>query len=328
MATTEDNIDKFEDLLTCTICLETFTAPKYLPCLHTFCKTCINTYILSTVDMGKTGTTFKCPICRQDVMMEESPGNTETWAEKLPGNHFVASMMYRQEIRKREKMCDSCKVNNKSEKAKSLCTVCDEAFCSSCETYHKSFRMTAKHPIISLEDVGTNEETVIVSSLIFCEEHSGEVIKAYCVDHSKPICTLCATLSHRKCDDVITIEKAVSGIKKSQKAMELSTELNDTSKQMSNLIRDRKKHLTDFEKEVEAILTKVSTMKDNIIEHLNKIEEQVKDEIIKSKKKAVLKLSQESTNLESLKSTVALITGFLYMILVYIMGPNCNIYWK
>ncbi|XP_063409015.1 E3 ubiquitin-protein ligase Midline-1-like [Mytilus trossulus] len=304
MATTKDSTDNFEDLLTCTICLETFTEPKYLPCLHTFCQTCINTYILSTVDKGKTETTFKCPICRQDVLMEESPGNTETWAKKLPGNHFVASMMDRHEIRKREKMCDSCKVNNKSKKARSLCTVCDEAFCSSCETYHKSFKISAKHPIISLEDVGTNKETVIVSSLIFSEEHSGEIIKAYCVDHSKPICTLCATLSHRKCDDVTTIEKAVSGIKKSQKSMEMSTELRDTSKQLSDLIQNRKTHLTDFESEVGAILTKVSTMKDNIIEHLNKIEGQIKDEIIKSKKETVLKLSEESTDLESLKSTV------------------------
>ncbi|XP_071145591.1 transcription intermediary factor 1-alpha-like [Mytilus edulis] len=304
MAIAQDKTDNFDDLLTCTICLETFKGPKYLPCLHTFCKTCINTYTLSTANKGKTETTFKCPICRQDVLMGESPGNPETWAEKLPGNHFVASMMDRQEIRKSEKMCDSCKVNNKSEKARSLCTVCDEAFCSSCETYHKSFKISAKHPIISLEDVGTNKETVIVSSLIFCEEHSGEIIKAYCVDHSKPICTLCATLAHRKCDDVITIEKAVSGIKKSQKSMELSTELKDTNKKLSDLILDRKNHLTDFEKEVQAILTKVSTIKDNIIEHLNKIEEQIKDEIIKSKKETVLKLSEESTDLESLKSTV------------------------
>ncbi|VDI55895.1 Hypothetical predicted protein [Mytilus galloprovincialis] len=304
MAIAQDKTDNFDDLLTCTICLETFKGPKYLPCLHTFCKTCINTYILSTVNKGKTGPTFKCPICRQDVLMGESPGNPETWAEKLPGNHFVASMIDRQEIRKSEKMCDSCKVNNKSEKARSLCTVCDEAFCSSCETYHKSFKISARHPIISLEDVGTNKETVIVSSLIFCEEHSGEIIKAYCVDHSKPICTLCATLSHRKCDDVITIEKAVSGIKKSQKSMELSTELKDTNKKLSDLILDRKNHLTDFEKEVHAILTKVSTIKDNIIEHLNKIEEQIKDEIIKSKKETALKLSEESTDLESLKSTV------------------------
>lgn len=63
--------DDFDDLLTCTICLETFTGPKYLPCLHTFYKTCINTYFFVDRGEGKTETTFKCPICRQDVLMGE-----------------------------------------------------------------------------------------------------------------------------------------------------------------------------------------------------------------------------------------------------------------
>ncbi|CAG2196332.1 TRIM56 [Mytilus edulis] len=223
MAIAQDKTDNFDDLLTCTICLETFTAPKYLPCLHTFCKTCINTYILSTVDKEKTGTTFKCPICRQDVLMGESPGQPETWAEKLP-----------------------------------------EAFCESCEKCHKSFKMTGKHPIILLDDLVTNKETANISSLIYCEEHQGEVVKAYCVDHSKPLCTLCATLLHRKCEDVVTIETAVSGIKKSEKATKLSTELKETNKQLSDLIQNRKDLRTDYQKEAEFILTKVNEINNTL----------------------------------------------------------------
>jgi len=44
---TSASVDKtVDDLLICTICLETFKVPKYLLCLHTFCETCIHTYIL------------------------------------------------------------------------------------------------------------------------------------------------------------------------------------------------------------------------------------------------------------------------------------------
>ncbi|XP_052102926.1 E3 ubiquitin-protein ligase TRIM33-like [Mytilus californianus] len=304
MAIAPDKKSNFDDFLTCFICLETFTGPKYLPCLHTFCTKCINTYILSTVEKEKTKATFKCPICRQNVLMGESTGNPETWAEKLPGNHFVASLVNRQAIRRHEKICDACNANNESKNAFSWCIVCEEAFCESCDKCHKSFKMTAKHPIMLLKDIVTNKETVSIPSLIYCEEHSGEVVKAYCVDHSKPLCTLCATLSHKKCEDVITIEAAASGIKKSEKVMELSRELKETSKQLSDLIQNRKDHTTDFEKEAEAALTKVSAIKDNIVKHLNTIEEQIKDEINKSKKEVVLKLFEKSTELESLKSTV------------------------
>ncbi|XP_063408866.1 E3 ubiquitin-protein ligase Midline-1-like [Mytilus trossulus] len=304
MAIAPDKTDNFDDILTCTVCLETFKCPKYLPCLHTFCTACINTYILSTVGEEKTKTTFKCPICRQDVLMAESTGNPDTWAEQLPGNHFVASLMDRQAIRRSEKICDSCKANNESKNASSWCVVCEEAFCESCEKCHKSFKMSAKHPIVLLKDIVTDKEPVSISSLIYCEEHSGEVIKAYCIDHSKPLCTLCATLSHRKCEDVITIEKAASGIKKSEKATELSTELKETNKQLSDLIQSRKHLTTDFEKETEGILTKINTIKDNIIKHLNKIENQIKDDIKSLKKEAGLKLSEQSQELESVKSTV------------------------
>lgn len=61
--------------------------------------------------------------------MGESTGNPETWAEKLPGNHFVTSMMDRQAIKRREKICDSCKTNNESKNALSWCIVREEAFC-------------------------------------------------------------------------------------------------------------------------------------------------------------------------------------------------------
>ncbi|XP_076086412.1 uncharacterized protein LOC143057066 [Mytilus galloprovincialis] len=299
-----DKTDNLDDLLTCSICLETFREPKYLPCLHTFCKTCINTYILSTVRKEKTTTNFKCPICRQNVLMGESTGNPETWADKLPGNHFVASMMDRQAIRRSKKMCDSCKANNESKNALSWCIVCEEAFCESCEKCHKSFKMTAKHPIMLLNDLVSNKETVSISSLVYCEEHQGEIVKAYCVDHSKPLCTLCATLMHRKCEDVVTIEAAVQGIKKSEKAMTLSTELKETSKQLSDLIQNRKDRTTDFEREAQVMITKVSSIKDNIVKHLIKVEGLIEEEINKSKKEVSLKLFEKSVELESMKSTV------------------------
>ncbi|CAC5402570.1 TRIM56 [Mytilus coruscus] len=167
MAIAPDKTDTFDDLLTCTICLETFTGPKYLPCLHTFCTACINTYILSTAGKEKTKTTFKCPICRQNVLMSESTGNPKTWAEKIPGNHFVASMMDRQAIRRNIKRCYSWKANNESTNPLSWCIVCEEAFCESCEKCHKSFKMTKKkkHPIMLLKDLVTNKESDEIKSL-------------------------------------------------------------------------------------------------------------------------------------------------------------------
>ncbi|XP_050388354.1 E3 ubiquitin-protein ligase TRIM63-like [Patella vulgata] len=47
----------------CTICLDDFTKPKFLPCHHTFCQKCIDDYIR----VHAHSNTFNCPICRRQT---------------------------------------------------------------------------------------------------------------------------------------------------------------------------------------------------------------------------------------------------------------------
>ncbi|XP_071146788.1 E3 ubiquitin-protein ligase Trim36-like [Mytilus edulis] len=304
MAIAQVKTDTLDDLLTCTICLETFTTPKYLPCLHTFCKTCINTYILSTLDKEKIGTTFKCPICRQDVLMGESPGQPETWAEKLPGNHFVASMMDRQAIKRSEKMCDSCKLNNKSELALSWCPVCEEAFCKACEICHKSFKISAKHPLVLLKEFSTTNEKSNISTILSCEEHAEEIIKIYCVQHSKPLCTLCATLAHRKCDEVISIENAASGIKDSKQTAQFVENLKQKREVLKALIKNRKELLAKCKNDASEMQDKVKCIRQDLFKQISEKEDKINAEISKSKKQIELAVSNDAAKLESLESTI------------------------
>ncbi|KAH3710443.1 tripartite motif-containing protein 3-like isoform X2 [Dreissena polymorpha] len=51
-----------EDFLTCPICFNSFTNPKALPCLHTFCLQCL-------VDYVKDNTQFPCPTCREVIVV-------------------------------------------------------------------------------------------------------------------------------------------------------------------------------------------------------------------------------------------------------------------
>lgn len=71
------------------------------------------------------------------------------------------------------------------------------------------------------------------------------------------------------------------------KRIRKGNELKETSNYLSNLIQKRKDLKTNFEKETEAILTNVSTIKNNIIKHLIKIEGKVQDKIIALKKKQI-----------------------------------------
>ena len=48
-----------KSLLECSICLETFDEPRTLPCLHSFCKKCLENFV-----DGKRDDELNCPVCR------------------------------------------------------------------------------------------------------------------------------------------------------------------------------------------------------------------------------------------------------------------------
>ncbi|XP_033742627.1 tripartite motif-containing protein 2-like [Pecten maximus] len=72
-----------DTFLTCAICFQTFSKPKALPCLHTFCEGCLRDYIVSRYE--NTGQ-FPCPVCRQVIY---TPYNGVV---DFPDNHFIKSL--------------------------------------------------------------------------------------------------------------------------------------------------------------------------------------------------------------------------------------------
>ncbi|CAJ0939456.1 unnamed protein product [Ranitomeya imitator] len=72
-------IDK--QFLVCSICLERYHVPKVLPCLHTFCEKCLQSYI------PPQSLTLSCPVCRQTSILPESGGSA------LQNNFFITNLM-------------------------------------------------------------------------------------------------------------------------------------------------------------------------------------------------------------------------------------------
>ncbi|CAC5394275.1 unnamed protein product [Mytilus coruscus] len=62
-------------------------------------------------------------------------------------------MLDKRALEKAEKMCNSCQLNKESTKAKSWCTICEEAFCEQCEKCHKTFKMSARHKLLNIREM-------------------------------------------------------------------------------------------------------------------------------------------------------------------------------
>ncbi|XP_077447858.1 tripartite motif-containing protein 3-like isoform X2 [Stigmatopora argus] len=81
-------IDK--QFLVCSICLEHYRNPKVLPCLHTFCESCLHNYIPAQ------SLTLSCPVCRQTSILPEKGVGA------LQNNFFITNLM---EVLQREPEC-------------------------------------------------------------------------------------------------------------------------------------------------------------------------------------------------------------------------------
>ena len=71
--------------LSCSICLDTFTDPRALPCVHTYCYGCLEVW----VQKSGSSQTITCPLCK-DVSPIPSGG-----LNKIKNNYFTADLVER-----------------------------------------------------------------------------------------------------------------------------------------------------------------------------------------------------------------------------------------
>jgi transcriptional regulator with PAS, ATPase and Fis domain len=213
-------------------------------------------------------------------------------------------MVDKQAMTTSEKLCDPCQFNTEIVKAVSWCSTCEEGLCKTCEKYHRSFKMFSNHVLVPLEEMNSDKMALSVRGINYCSEHNGKIIEVYCVDHSRPCCTLCATLSHRKCETVISIDTAAAGIKQSTKAVDLSNELQQKSKHIDEMIENRKENIGVIDKKTGDILANIDEVKDAVVKHLNDVTDKMKEKVTSLKKNTVITLSDEVTELFSIKCTV------------------------
>ncbi|XP_035660503.1 E3 ubiquitin-protein ligase TRIM63-like [Branchiostoma floridae] len=126
MATAPPSLQaKFEEELSCSICLELFTRPKMLPCQHTFCQDCLK-------DHAGRGGTFQCPKlnCCQQINLPNMG------VADFPSNTTVANLcdtLRKRTTRKNEDHVHKVKcTSHPSEDINLYCIQCQVPVCTKC----------------------------------------------------------------------------------------------------------------------------------------------------------------------------------------------------
>lgn len=87
------NIEDIEELIKCSICLDIYSAPRALPCQHSFCSECLvpllnKRLLLKPEDyQRKIIQTIQCPECREVHVLSASG------IEELPDNYTLLSLI-------------------------------------------------------------------------------------------------------------------------------------------------------------------------------------------------------------------------------------------
>ncbi|CAD5222098.1 unnamed protein product [Bursaphelenchus xylophilus] len=127
-------LEKIEQLLTCSICLDRYKMPKLLPCHHTFCLPCLESYA-DTVHHN-----LKCPECRSEhaVPFEGAKAfpNNLTLAKFLD-IHLEATDDNQEQLEayiQRYNM-ERCKICDEKAEVE-VCAHCDRKACKDCRKAH------------------------------------------------------------------------------------------------------------------------------------------------------------------------------------------------
>ena len=147
--------------LSCPICLELFTDPVTLPCMHSYCRHCLASILQSNIedkgaggthcspqdralDGDHTGRVVQCPECRYIAVLDEGG------LAKLPRNFTLANIVakYSKSVaEEHSEPCDLCDVKSPANAVKS-CMQCKLSYCMQCLFFHPMKGTLEKHKLV------------------------------------------------------------------------------------------------------------------------------------------------------------------------------------
>ena len=220
------------DDLKCGICLELFQDPRSLPCLHTFCRECIQ------CSLKEENHSLKCPVCRAKHELSEGAG-------VLPVNQYALQelplkrLLQQREDNGGQHQLVECKSCGELAVMVAWCYECDAMICPLCEASHKKFAFFREHHVVKKPTEGkTIEVDPRASSAIMaipkCLLHIDQNLKHFCVPCSELVCSDCLLAGSHTGHEHRLVEEARHSLQTEMK--ELESLVKEKNEEFSNYL--------------------------------------------------------------------------------------------
>ncbi|CAG2200919.1 unnamed protein product [Mytilus edulis] len=176
------------------------------------------------------------------------------------------------------RICSICDLRHLTKPSTSWCSECDQALCDECKEYHSLSRGTQNHETIGIDDYQSLSQSVTVYSS-HCSTHNDKY-QMYCQTHDTPLCLFCVE-KHIECKDVIHLSKKTKDIKTSDTWKDTEQSLIDIDENIDIMETKVKQNIEEIGEQKGSILTNISRVRQEISNHLDKLEESFRNEVTK-----------------------------------------------
>ena len=279
--------------VTCSICLDSFTEPKTIACLHTFCLKCLEKHAQTSSRDGQ----FRCPECQAEVGIPEG-----FRFDKLPTgflqNSLLGLLAVQQSGDGREVSCSNCR---KKSAETSFCFECGRFMCPDCVNAHELLRNVAfdGHKVRPIRQFQADDYEALLKRKSFCYEqyHEREVTRFFCLECQTCVCQICVVTDHRN-HAVDPLDKAADSEK--AKLMAGAELMKLKSKVCSDVIREFEQTAVDLERNVAAAKHEVSQATEQMIAKMRQLEKEAINALENTRASRAEKLNSVKIQVQSL----------------------------
>ncbi|KAJ8032299.1 E3 ubiquitin-protein ligase TRIM56 [Holothuria leucospilota] len=234
-----------ENFCQCSICLEQFREPKLLPCLHRYCRDCLQHLLQDCHGL------IKCPDCRQEFPVPNT--GVEAFKTDFYMKNIIEYIQLQNSVKDDQvRECCGCV---KKIKVTAYCFKCNDFLCNECYKYHVTNKTLKDHKqhTLSLDDVKsknlTLEKLASLKEAPRCHTHSEKLSELCCATClNLPVCVACTYGKHKGHELHEVTERADVERQNLQKKLQNIFKRKEKIFQMPDLLEKMKGNVTsDFD---------------------------------------------------------------------------------
>ena len=203
-----------DELVECPICLEHFTDPRSLPCLHSFCVQCLDQAQKAKESAFPTKKGYiECPTCNDKSKLPK--GSVFKLSRYFVAGKVTAVVRDLQNAQEQENMMNICRRCRMKNNSVAYCFDCTMPMCGDCLLKHNQRTANEAHITVATKTI----------SVLICKFHQ-EFIEDFCSQCFTFACSTCRITFHKghkfrsftmQCDKhdanfIYTIDKEVENI--------------------------------------------------------------------------------------------------------------------